>query len=111
MSPSRAPSDRTALRVHSFEVNKWLLWTKPDSTWVWELTPTSDNGTRLVTRIHALYDWRHPLMAVLGLLLMEFGDFAMCRRMLRGIKTRSEALARADQGEQLATVDRVGSLR
>jgi hypothetical protein len=111
MSPWGAPSDRTALRVHSFEVNKWLLWTKPDSTWVWELTPTSDNGTRLVTRIHAVYDWRNPLMAVLGVLLMEFGDFAMCRRMLRGIKTRSEALAGGDQGEQLATVDRVGSLR
>jgi hypothetical protein len=111
MSPSAAPSDRTALKVHSFQVNKWLLWTKPDSTWVWEMTPTGNNGTRLVTRIHAVYDWRHPLMAILGVLLMEFGDFAMCRRMLRGIKTRSEALAREDQGEQLATFARVGISR
>lgn len=92
MSPSSPPTDRTALKVHSFEVNSWLLWTKPDSTWVWQLTPTSDNGTRLVTRIHAVYDWRHPLMAILGVLLMEFGDFAMLRRMLRGIKLRAESL-------------------
>ena len=32
-------------------------------------------------------------MAVMGMLLMEFGDFAMNRRMLRGIKARAESLA------------------
>ena len=91
MSPAR-PTDRTALKVHSFEVNRWLLWSKPDSTWSWSLTPTDEGGTRLVTRIHAVYDWkRHPLMAFFGLVLMEFGDFAMLRKMLRGIKQRSEA--------------------
>ena len=93
MSPAAEPSDRTAFKVHSFEVNEWLLWSKPDSTWAWRLTPTGNGGTRLVTRIHAVYDWKHrPLMAVLGLLLMEFGDFAMQRKMLRGIKRRAESL-------------------
>jgi hypothetical protein len=38
-----------------------------------------------------VYDWRHPLVAILGVLLMEFGDFAMIRRMLRGIKERAES--------------------
>ena len=104
MSPSGTPSDRNALRVDSFQVNEWMLWTKPDSTWAWHLTPTDDGGTRLVTRIHAVYDWHHPLMALVGVLLMEFGDFAMCRRMLRGIKARSEALAREDQARPLATL-------
>lgn len=92
MSPTDTPSDRNALKVHSFEVNEWLLWTKPDSTWAWRLVPTEDGGTRLITRIHAVYDWQHPLTAVLGVVLMEFGDFAMLRRMLRGIKTRAESL-------------------
>ena len=41
-----------------------------------------------------MYDWQHPLMALLGVVLMEFGDFAMLRRMLRGIQTRAESLAR-----------------
>ena len=91
MSPSSTPSDVTAFKVHSFEVNEWLLWSKPDSTWVWKLTRTDGGGTRLVTRIHALYDWKHPLTAILGVLLMEFGDFAMLRRMLRGIKARAES--------------------
>ncbi len=31
-------------------------------------------------------------MALLGVLLMEFGDFAMMRRMLHGIKRRAETL-------------------
>jgi hypothetical protein len=31
-----APSDVTAFRVEGFELKQWLLWRKPDSTWVWE---------------------------------------------------------------------------
>jgi hypothetical protein len=89
MSPK--PSDRSALKVHSFEINRWLLWTTPDSTWAWQLTRTEQNGTRLVARINARYDWRHPHYALLGLVLMELGDFAMLRRMLRGIKARAES--------------------
>jgi len=91
MSPS-APSDRTAFKVAAFDVNESLLWAKSDSTWAWQLTRTA-GGTRLVTRIHAAYDWQHPLSAFLGVVLMEFGDFAMLRRMLRGIKVRAESLA------------------
>jgi len=91
MSPTSTPSERDAFKVRAYEANEWLLWTKPDSTWAWRLTPTDDGGTRLVTRIHAVYDWQHPLSAVLGVVLMEFGDFAMLRRMLRGIKTRAES--------------------
>jgi hypothetical protein len=93
MSPAATPTDRTAFQVHSFELNEWLLWSKPDNTWAWQLTATDDGGTRLVTRIHTVYDWRNPPMALLGVLLMEFADFAMLRRMLRGIKARAESLA------------------
>jgi hypothetical protein len=93
MSPAAIPTDHTAFKVHSFEPGKWLLWSKPDSTWAWHLTATADGGTRLVTRIHARYDWRNPPMALLGVVLMEFGDFAMLRRMLRGIKARAESLS------------------
>jgi hypothetical protein len=91
MSPA-PPTSRTALRVHSFAVSSWLLWTKPDSTWSWRLTPTESGGTRLVTRIRATYNWRRPASAMLGVVLMELGDFAMLRRMLRAIKARAEAL-------------------
>ena len=92
MSPSSTPTEKTAFRVDAFEIDTWMLWVKPDSTWSWRLTPTPSGGTRLVTRIHAVYDWSHPLTAILGVVLMEFGDFAMMRRMLRGMKTRAESL-------------------
>lgn len=99
MSPSPTATDRTALAVHSFDVDHWLLWAKPDSSWVWQLTPDGQGGTRLVTRIHAVYEWRkHPLMALFGCVLMEFGDFAMLRAMLRGIKLRAETVAQACRG-------------
>jgi hypothetical protein len=84
-------SERTAFGVHSFRVDEWLLWSKPDSTWAWSLTPTVTGGTRLVARIRAWYDRRHPLAGLTAVLLMEFGDFAMLRRMLRGIKARAES--------------------
>lgn len=95
MSPGPVPDERTAFRVHSFESNEWMLWTKPDSTWSWSLTPFEYGRTRLVTRIHAVYDWRKPFTTLFGVVLMELGDFAMCRRMLRGIKTRAEATHRS----------------
>ena len=93
MSPSSTPPEKTAFRVDSYEVASWMLWAKPDSTWSWRLTPTKFGGTRLVTRVHAVYDWSHPLTAILGVVLMECGDFAMMRRMLRGIKTRAEKVS------------------
>lgn len=88
MSPRR-PTDVTAFKVHSFETNQWLLWSKPDSSWVWLLSELPGRRTRLVTRVHALYDWSKPATALFGLLLMEFGDFPMMRRMLRGISERA----------------------
>jgi hypothetical protein len=91
MSPSGEPTPQTAFKVDSFVPGKWLLWIKPDSTWAWHLTPLPGNRTRLVTRIHAAYDWSRPLNAMVGVILMEFADFAMLRRMLRGIKARAEA--------------------
>jgi hypothetical protein len=88
MSPT--PTEATAFTVDSYDPYRWLLWAKPDSTWAWTLTPTPGGGTRLVTRVHAVYDWSRPASAMLGMALMELGDFAMMRRMLRGIKHRAE---------------------
>ena len=32
--------ETTAHRVAAFEVDRWLLWAKPNSTWAWTLDPT-----------------------------------------------------------------------
>jgi hypothetical protein len=92
MPMSGTVTDATAFTVTAFEPDRWLVWRKPDSTWVWTLTPV-DGGTRLVTRLRAAYDWHHPLSAVLSLTLLEFGDYPMMRRMLHGIRLRAERLA------------------
>ena len=93
MAPA-APTAETAFKLDGFEVDKWLLWVKPDGTWAWKLTQLDDGTTRLVTRVHAVYDWHKPAAALVGVVLMEFGDFAMMRRMLLGIKRRAETLDR-----------------
>jgi hypothetical protein len=93
MSPVGPPSAETAFKVAGYETNRWLLWTKPDATWVWQLTQDGPRRTRVVTRNHTRHDWSRPGAALLSVFLMEFGDFAMMRRMLLGLRDRAEALA------------------
>jgi hypothetical protein len=90
-----------AYKVDSFDVAQWMLWVHrphqdemPDSTWSWRLDRLPTGGTRLVTRMKQVYRWDALRLASLNLVLMEFGDFAMERRMLKGIKARAERLSR-----------------
>lgn len=99
-------SETTAFKVEAFETNKWLLWQKPDSTWAWKLAVLPDGTTRLITRLKQRYQWESPAMALLTLVLLEFGDFPMMRRVLRGIKARAE---RAGSAGGLAHADRATS--
>jgi hypothetical protein len=88
-----------AYKVDSLEPPEWMLWVHrpnddeaPDSTWSWRLNQLATGGTRLVTRMKQDYRWQTPRLALFNLFLMEFGDFAMERRMLKGIKVRAERL-------------------
>lgn len=83
------PSDRTAFVVDGFVAPEWLLWRTPNRTFAWHLVPLPGGRTRVVTRLATVYEWSRPL--VLGtVVLMEFGDYPMMRRMLRGIRRRAE---------------------
>jgi hypothetical protein len=87
-------SQTTAFRVEAFESNRWLLWAKPHSTWAWTLSPVDGSGTRLVTRLKERYPWRSaPGSALLTVVLFEFGDFPMMRKLLLGIRRRAEQRA------------------
>jgi hypothetical protein len=86
-----------AYMLDSFETHTWMSWVhKPhknepaDSTWSWRLVELPGRRTRLITRMKQDYRWSTPRLAIFNLVLMEFGDFAMERRMLRGIKARAE---------------------
>jgi hypothetical protein len=81
----------TAFRVHAWEQERWLVWSKPDSTWAWRLEPIAGGRTRLVTRLKCRYDLDRPAAALLSILLLELGDFPMMRHMLLGIAARAGA--------------------
>jgi hypothetical protein len=91
MAPT--PSEKTAFKVAGFETERWLLWEQAVSSWAWRLTALEGGQTRLITRLRIRYDWNHPADAAVSLVLNEFGDFPMMRRMLLGIKRRAETLA------------------
>jgi hypothetical protein len=81
---------RTAFRVDKVRAPNELLWSKPDSTWAWTLTPTGQGGTRLVTRIRATHERRHWGTWLSSLILLEVGDYPMQRRMLLHLRERAE---------------------
>jgi hypothetical protein len=81
-------NEGNAFRVKGFELGKWLLWEKPDSTWSWLLKPLPDGKTRLILRIRAQPG------NLFWTLFMEFGDAPMARRMLKGIKARAEKIGK-----------------
>lgn len=92
-------NETMAFKVKALSTNEWLLWEKPDSTWSWKLVPIDDSRTRLITRLKQRYAWETPVPALLTLVLLEFGDFPMMRRMLKGIKIRAERMAGSRVGE------------
>ncbi len=86
-------NNTTAFKVKAFQTNECLLWEKPDSTWAWRLIPLDGGRTRLISRLKARYAWEKPGSAILTLVLLEFGDFPMMRRVLKGIKVRAERVS------------------
>jgi hypothetical protein len=92
MPMARRVNETTAFKVKALELNEWLLWNKPDSTWAWKLIPLAGGHTRLISRLKCRYPWERPGSALFTLLLLEFGDFAMMRRVLKGIKVRAERM-------------------
>jgi hypothetical protein len=84
-------NETTAFKITGIEPNRFMLWEKPHSTWAWKLEPIPGDRTRLVTRLKDDYSWRtDPANALLSLILFEFGDFPMMRKLLLGVKRRAE---------------------
>lgn len=71
--------------------NEYMIWSKPNSTWAWQLSPLVEERNRVVTRLRQRYQLTPALPITLG--LMELADFPMMRQMLRGIRSRAELAA------------------
>jgi hypothetical protein len=103
MPMAKTVNNTTAFKVKAFGMNQWLLWEKPDSTWAWKLVPLEGGRTRLISRLKAQYAWETPGSAILSLILLEFGDFPMIRRVMNGVKARAERLhAQRSMGTAIA---------
>jgi hypothetical protein len=90
-------NETTAFKIKALEVNRWMLWEKPHSTWAWKLVPLEHGRTRLIARLKERYEWRSsPANALLTLILFEFGDFPMMRKLLLCVKRRAERLAASE---------------
>jgi hypothetical protein len=90
-------NETTAFKIKALESNRWMLWAKPHSTWAWKLVLLEGGRTRLLTRLKDRYEWRaSPGNALLTLILFEFGDFPMMRKLLFGAKRRAERLAASE---------------
>ena len=83
------PTPNTSFVVQAMESQRYMVWSKPDSSWAWTLTPLAGDRTRLVTRLKQRY--RANCSTALTVVLSEFGDFVMMRKMLFGIKARAES--------------------
>ena len=87
-------NETTAFRIKAFEPNRWLLWEKPRSSWAWKLVPLEGGRTRLISRLKQRYAWRAAAgNALLTLILFEFGDFPMMRKLFLNVKRRAQRLA------------------
>jgi hypothetical protein len=60
-----------------------------------EVGPTASRRTSGCCGFHVPYNWSRPAYTAFEVVLMEFGDFPMIRRMLLGIKQRAESTPRA----------------
>jgi hypothetical protein len=96
-------NETTAFKIKAFQPNRWMLWAKPHSTWAWKIVPLDGGRTRLIARLKERYEWRaSPGTALLTLILFEFGDFPMMRKLLLGVKRRAERLAACERARSPA---------
>ena len=87
------PTPATSFVIVDINQPGRLVWAKPDSTWSWILRRLPDGRTRLVTRLRQRY--RAAPATLITVILAEFGDYPMMRKMLLGIKQRAETAANA----------------
>jgi hypothetical protein len=85
------PGESIGPRVKALTPERSMLWGDADGrfTWLWQLEPIADGGTRLITRVRAVFPWSNPVYGVLA----DVGDVLFMRRSLRGIRARAEWLA------------------
>lgn len=90
-----SPDGTQGLHVIALDSPRTMIWGTPgQTTWSWVLDPLPDGGTRVITRVRAVYHWTSP--TILFSMLIEFADIWMIRKMLLTVKERAESLERVE---------------
>jgi hypothetical protein len=92
LGPGRPP-----MHVEVLVPERSLVFRYDDGSWIWSfgLYPTG-SGTRLVSRNRIATQGASLPVRIVQTLVMEPSSLVMERRMLRGIKSRAEALGHRD---------------
>jgi hypothetical protein len=86
-----SPDGKHGMPVLAIDAPHSMIWGTPgDTTWTWQLDPTPDGSTRLISRVRSRYRWLSPSIAFSALL--EFGDVWMMRKMLLNLRDRAEGV-------------------
>jgi hypothetical protein len=99
MPMAKKVDETTAFKVKAFDKNRVARLGEARQHVGMETDPARRRRTRLISRLKQRYAWERPGSAILTLVLLEFGDFAMMRRVLKGIKARAERTAPSRPGD------------
>jgi hypothetical protein len=87
-----SPDGKQGMHVIALDPPRSMVWGTPgQTTWSWALDRLPDGGTRVITRVRAVYRWMSP--TIVFSMLIEFADIWMIRKMLLNVKQRAESLA------------------
>jgi hypothetical protein len=90
-----SPDGKQGMHVIELDPPRSMIWGTPgQTTWSWTLDALPEGGTRLLTRVRAVYNWRSP--TIVFSMLIEFADIWMIRKMLMNVKSRAESLERSE---------------
>jgi hypothetical protein len=84
------PDQKNGLWVKEFKENEYILWADKEdkATWLWQLNPSENGTTRLLTRLRTKYNWKG--IWIIYYILYDMGDIVMMSKCMMGIKKRAD---------------------
>lgn len=84
------PDQKNGMWVKEFKTYDYILWIDKNkkATWLWQLIPTIDGNTRLLTRLRTKYNWKG--FWIIYYLVYDIGDIIMMSYCMKGIRNRAE---------------------
>ena len=84
------PDQKNGMWVKEFKTYDYILWIDKNkkATWLWQLIPTIDGNTRLLTRLRTKYNWKG--FWIIYYLVYDIGDIIIMSYCMKGIRNRVE---------------------